>query len=178
MTTKYSKLAARLSEELDAWIKAASRYNDDNFKQVPEGEKWTLGQVYSHLLFATNMLVFRQVDAIVDKRKLATGKPNLIGKLVLLADMLPPIKTKPPEALNMEPPQPDKLADVIEGLRLVQQQLADYGKKLDSLNPSPEDRRKHPALGMLNAYEWIQFGGIHFRHHIRQRKRLERKLGL
>jgi hypothetical protein len=34
-------------------------------------------------------------------------------------------------------------------------------------------KTKHPGLNYFNANEWFQFAEMHFRHHLRQKKRIE-----
>jgi hypothetical protein len=34
-------------------------------------------------------------------------------------------------------------------------------------------KTKHPGLGYFSAEEWLQFAGMHFRHHLRQKKRID-----
>jgi hypothetical protein len=40
----------------------------------------------------------------------------------------------------------------------------------------PEARKKHPLLGPLNALEWLRNIDLHFRHHLRQKARIDRYL--
>ncbi|MDB5279911.1 MAG: DinB family protein [Ferruginibacter sp.] len=34
-------------------------------------------------------------------------------------------------------------------------------------------KTKHPGLDYFSATEWLQFVDIHFRHHLRQKKRID-----
>jgi hypothetical protein len=34
-------------------------------------------------------------------------------------------------------------------------------------------KTKHPGLGYFSAHEWLQFADMHFRHHLRQKKRID-----
>jgi hypothetical protein len=34
-------------------------------------------------------------------------------------------------------------------------------------------KTKHPGLGYFSAKEWLQFANMHFRHHLRQKKRID-----
>jgi hypothetical protein len=34
-------------------------------------------------------------------------------------------------------------------------------------------RTRHPGLGYFDAAEWFRFAGMHFRHHARQKKRID-----
>jgi hypothetical protein len=47
-------------------------------------------------------------------------------------------------------------------------------QKLSSASEIP--KTAHPAFGFLNAREWFHLIEMHFRHHLRQKKRLDRFL--
>lgn len=34
-------------------------------------------------------------------------------------------------------------------------------------------KTKHPGLGYFNASEWLRFAEMHFRHHLKQKKRID-----
>jgi len=34
-------------------------------------------------------------------------------------------------------------------------------------------KTKHPGLNYFSANEWLQFADMHFRHHLRQKKRID-----
>jgi hypothetical protein len=38
---------------------------------------------------------------------------------------------------------------------------------------SVQGKAMHPGLHYLSAREWLQFSEMHFRHHLRQKERLD-----
>jgi hypothetical protein len=34
-------------------------------------------------------------------------------------------------------------------------------------------KTKHPGLNYFTAKEWLQFAGMHLRHHLKQKKRID-----
>jgi hypothetical protein len=34
-------------------------------------------------------------------------------------------------------------------------------------------KTKHPGLHYFNADEWLQFADMHFRHHVKQKKKID-----
>jgi hypothetical protein len=37
--------------------------------------------------------------------------------------------------------------------------------------------KKYPFLGYLNAAEWYTIAGLHMKHHLRQKRKLDKFLG-
>ncbi|MEO6454041.1 MAG: DinB family protein, partial [Ginsengibacter sp.] len=72
---------------------------------------------------------------------------------------------------NLHKPQPGnkkklmgclmKLKDEINNIELLISKTTFKGKT------------KHPGLNYFNAKEWFQFAEMHFRHHLRQKKRID-----
>jgi hypothetical protein len=57
------------------------------------------------------------------------------------------------------------------GMHLLQNKLQDLSAQID--NAVHFGKTKHPALGYLAAKEWYKLIVIHFRHHLRQKKRID-----
>jgi hypothetical protein len=52
--------------------------------------------------------------------------------------------------------------------------LTHWETKVDYIQPT--NKVKHGGFGWLNAKEWYDLVGMHFRHHVRQKDELERYL--
>ena len=61
-------------------------------------------------------------------------------------------------------------------LEEIKKMAATYIQRIPDSDPALKTR--HPFLGWLNTAEWIQLCNIHFRHHLRQKSRLQKHLGL
>ncbi|WP_346654867.1 DinB family protein [Cytobacillus firmus] len=85
----------------------------------------------------------------------------------------PPIKIKLPDELNTPPSNSDSKEDLTNRLDLVMQRLRQWESKLDTINLNC--KIKHEGFGWLNAREWFDLVGMHFRHHLRQKCELEQK---
>jgi hypothetical protein len=48
--------------------------------------------------------------------------------------------------------------------------------KVNDINPNYKD--EHGGFGWLNAQEWFDLVGMHFRHHLRQKYDLDQKLSV
>ncbi len=40
-------------------------------------------------------------------------------------------------------------------------------------NSHYKGKTKHPGLGYFSTHDWLQFADMHFRHHLRQKKRID-----
>lgn len=68
-------------------------------------------------------------------------------------------------------PQPKGKEELAIGLLSLKDELS----KLQLLMPNATfyGKTKHPGLDYFNATEWLQFTDMHFRHHLRQKKRID-----
>jgi hypothetical protein len=169
----YSKAMATVGH----WKNELDRYTKEDFARTPGEGQWTIGQVYAHLMLGATMFMLPNAEKCLQKVKTQNGSKNLNGKIIFLLGGFPPIRVKVPEALAQFPtPQPESPEVVKAGLEALLVQLGQVKDKMNA-NFDPNHKRKHPVLGMLNALEWFQNVEMHFRHHLRQKKRLDKFLG-
>lgn len=89
--------------------------------------------------------------------------------------MFPPVKYDMPKKVAVEPKQPESKEQLIAKLEEIKQLSSAYIARIPQSDPSL--KIKHPFLGWLNTAEWISLCNIHFRHHVRQKKRIEKHFG-
>ena len=151
------------------YIKELEKYSLEQLRRKPSEDEWSLGQMYNHLLTASNM----QLDAITKcttDSATIDGKKTEMGEKVYTMGAFPPIQIKIPDRPGYTPENPkDK-----EG---VKQQLLQLIKQTKEVEPTlasiPSNQKvKHPGLGYLNAVEWFQLIYMHFAHHLLQKERL------
>ena len=72
---------------------------------------------------------------------------------------------------NAFTPQPESKDQLLTELL----QLKDEMTKAEALIAASQfnGKTKHSGLGYFTASEWMQFAEMHFRHHLRQKKRLD-----
>jgi hypothetical protein len=72
---------------------------------------------------------------------------------------------------NAFTPQPYNKEQLISDLMHLKEKIASVGILISE---SPYmGKTKHPGLHFFNAREWLQFAEMHFRHHLRQKKRID-----
>jgi len=67
--------------------------------------------------------------------------------------------------------QPDNKEQLTNGLVNLKEELNNVGRLIST--SLFNGKTKHPGLNYFNANEWLQFAEMHFRHHLRQKKRID-----
>lgn len=166
MLEKFESVATYYINELET-------YSLEQFRKKPSEEEWSLGQMYNHLLAASNM----QLDAIVkcttDSATL-DGKKTEMGEQVYKMGTFPPIQIKLPNRPGYTPENPTGKEEIKQALLQLIEKMKEIEPKLPSI-PS-NYKVEHPGLGYLNAVEWFQLIYMHFAHHLHQKERLEQSI--
>lgn len=158
------------------WVRALDTYSDQNFLQKPDEQSWSIGQVYNHLVTGTNRFHLQQIATCMENRgKEMKGGKKFPGKFVFFTGSFPNTRIKVPPSATYTPKQPDGREVMREGLIQLIQTMRDAAAKLPPASPTM--KTEHPAFGYLNAEEWFRLIEMHFRHHLRQKKRLDHFLG-
>lgn len=83
----------------------------------------------------------------------------------------PPIKVKVPPSDFYTPKHPSSKQEILDGLSLVKRKMGEMCLILDKTKK--QGKTPHPAFSFLNGNEWFKLIEMHFRHHLRQKKRLD-----
>jgi hypothetical protein len=160
---EFEKVAMEYIDEL-------TRYRPDQFTHKPASDEWSLGQVYQHLI-TTSYSQIKLIETIIAGEGETGGEKSDWAEQLFEKGAFPPIKIKLPERPELTPenlgdPQQveNQLLGLMEKMRQVETKLA---------SAPPQDKMRHPRLGWLTALEWFQLIPMHFRHHLRQKKRLD-----
>jgi hypothetical protein len=157
------------------WLVSLNAYTEEQFARQPGETQWSIGQVYYHLIVGTEKFHLRAIRKCLEHRgEIVEGGKTLPGKIVFLLGSFLPVKIHVPPSDDYTPKQPQSRAEMQEGLRKLIETMRGLAPQID--HASPVQKSKHPALGMLNADEWYRLIEIHFRHHLRQKKRLDKFL--
>ena len=162
---------------MNTYIDKLDAYSEEQFLQKPSEHAWSLGQVYVHVLLASEHFFLKQADKCLNKDETKRGKgKNRNGKILFLINGFPNIKFKMPRSVEV-PPRPPENIDYVRGKLAKAMELAKgIESRLDGYDK--DERIKNPAFGYLNAKEWYRMAEMHFRHHLRQLKRTEKMIGL
>ena len=154
---------------IDLWIKALE---ENNFIQVcarPSPASWSLGQVCMHLIGETRHYL-EQVNICLSTDDNALEEMSPPAKAMFHANGFPDEVIEGPPT-NSDTPQPDSKEELLRCLITLKEEINALEIKIST---SPlKGKTKHPGLNYFNAGEWFQFAEMHFRHHLRQKKRID-----
>ena len=72
---------------------------------------------------------------------------------------------------NTDIPQPNNIEDLKKALAQLKDEISSLALLIS--NSHYKGKTKHPGLGYFSAHDWLQFADMHFRHHLRQKKRID-----
>jgi DinB superfamily len=154
---------------LDWWIKDLEQYSFDQLCAKPSATSWSPGQLYMHLINATRYFI-KQIHICISTNDNEKEEMFANAKTMFRNNDFPDeILDGPPS--NAVTQQPAAKKQLISGLL----QLKDEINNAASLvfKSQFKGKTKHGGLGYFSANEWLQFAEMHFRHHLRQKKRLD-----
>ncbi len=166
-----SKTFQKLEHTLAIWKSSLNDYEMDVLLRKPDEGSWSLGQVYIHLIQSTLNYHLKQVDKCLTSSEHSDQKKNFKGVVTYhILGSIPPIKVKVPPSDAYTPKQPSNKEEIQKGLDQVREEMAIW---IDKLGQPGQGKSFHPAFSYLNGDEWYQLVEMHFRHHLRQKKRLD-----
>jgi len=159
-------------EIIEAYKNDLQNYTLEQLQYKSEEGKWSVGTMYNHLIdVALEYLQHVETCAAASVEQ-SLGKTDAGEQLYELGGF-PPIKIKLPDALDT-PSNPGSKEQLADGIVHIMQKVAEWAGKVDAINPNY--KVKHDGFGWLNAREWYELIGMHFRHHLRQKAELDQKL--
>lgn len=171
------KLEEQTNSIINYWIAEFKNHDWEKVIEKPSENEWSLGQVGIHLWMASKGFFFKNAEKCLNKEGAEKGKKKkFAAHLIFTFRTLPPVKYEMPKQVAVVPKQPESLEQLIGKLEETKKMAADYIKRIPQSDPAL--KTKHPFLGWLNTAEWIQLCNIHFRHHLRQKKRIEKQLNI
>ena len=171
------KTLTRFESVANEWLLSLDSYSEEQFTKKPDADSWSIGQVYHHLIAGTNRFHLQHIASCLDgKGKNIRGGKKFPGKFVFLIGSFPDAKIKVPPSDAYTPKQPAGIADMRFALTQLIETMRETAGKIGSASKSI--KLEHPAFGYLNASEWFSMIEMHFRHHLRQKARLDKFLGL
>ena len=157
------------------WLRELDRYTEKQFSSTLKPDSWSIGQVYEHLTTGTFRFHFHHLHKCLN-RKGEMGSKTFAGKIIYFVGSIPKRKIKVPPSPEYTPKQPVGVASVRDNLIKLIEEMKTLVPNLETSDRDQKSR--HPFLGALNAEEWYQLIEMHFRHHLQQKERLDKSLGV
>ena len=172
------QLYNRFEKQANKWLTSLDNYTMEELLKKPSEESWSMGQVYIHIATANKYFLGKNANALANGDDFTTGKSKTKwGRLVFLFNMFPPMSVKMPkkDTGGTEPIQPES-KEQIE--RKIRENLTFFKEIEAKVSQAPKNQvKKYPFLGYLNAAEWYTIAGLHMKHHLRQKRKLDKFLG-
>jgi hypothetical protein len=167
-----SAVLSEFEKIANIWLDALNGYTEQQFALKPDAHSWSIGQVYYHLVKGTRAFHLQQIARCCEGKDVETGKGKSIpGKLTYLLGSFPPMKITVPPSESYTPKQPDSRESIRAELTALMATMREDEQKVAA---APEDQKtNHRGFGYLNAHEWYQLVEMHFRHHLRQKARID-----
>lgn len=154
---------------IDGWIEALEQYSFTQLCARPSATSWSLGQLYTHLILDTNYYI-EQIKICVATNDHVYEEASVFAKTIFSNNDFPDEMIEG-ASTNLSTPQPGTKEQLMYSLPGVKVEM-NYLATLISTSTF-KGKTKHPGLGYFDSNEWLQFAEIHFRHHLRQKKRLD-----
>ena len=154
---------------LDAWISDIRLKSFDELCTKPSPTSWSLGQLGMHLIESTSYYMDQVNFCLSSDDNVLEGMSSEANVMFNNNEFPDEVIEGPPS--NADTPQPESKEELLRGFLELKAEIGRM-EKLISTSLS-KGKTKHPGLHYFNAQEWYQFAAMHFRHHMRQKKRIE-----
>ena len=158
-----------LHKTITGWINDLDNYTLAELRKKPSPASWSLGQVYFHLIDNTRYYL-EEARTCLNSSEHMLERPLPDGAAMLGNNEFPDAIIEGPDN-NVDILQPDSNEQLKSGLLQIKDEI---NRLAVLISQSPyKGKTKHPGLGYFSANDWLQFADMHFRHHLKQKKRID-----
>ncbi|MBM7569042.1 DinB family protein [Paenibacillus sacheonensis] len=157
---------------IEQYIRNLDRYSIEQLRYKCNEDVWSVGQMYIHVIEVAKEYIGHAETCAKGTHEVPEGKTE-DGTKALAAREWPNIRVKLDQPVN-ETRNPETKDEIIAGLEQVLEKLAYWAGYVDEANPACKVR--HGWFGWLKARDWFEMVGMHSRHHLRQKAKLDEKL--
>src|SRR5688572_19124950 len=161
--------AAEFNKTIDVWIDHLESFDIDQLRIQPAHGQWSLGQVYIHLI-ENSWYFLKQARRCTTSDRNSEKVAASHGRSMLINNSFPDEPIEGPES-NARTAQPESTAQLLSDLVKLKREINEVAALIGA--SSFKGKARHPGLKYLSAAEWFQFAEMHFRHHLRQKKKLD-----
>jgi len=154
---------------IDHWITELEKYDYLQLCSKPPPTKWSMGQMYAHLI-GDALFYIGQIKVCVTNNDHIEEQPSAAAQTMFSNNAFPDemIEGSPDNAFIAQPESKEQLMADLVNLK------SEMNKAALLISESPFiGKTKHPGLNYFSARQWLQFADMHFRHHLRQKKRID-----
>jgi uncharacterized damage-inducible protein DinB len=156
---------------------AAMRLPYERWSERPAPDAWSVAQVFDHLHLSESGTARLLAKRIARAKEAGLGPERSEETLMSSLDFFPVRDGPNRQAPEIVVPRADARApEVHDALRRSRADLHAAIREGDGL-ALEEVTATHPALGVINVYQWLLFIGQHEARHTRQVAEIVRRLG-
>ncbi|MCF8567329.1 DinB family protein [Alicyclobacillus tolerans] len=159
----------QLDEVIGIYVSSLDLYTMEQLRYKPTADKWSLGEMYDHIINAALNIYFPAIIKCKNEPKEDATSKTQAGEEIFKLGAYPDKKVKNTMG---SPKAPNDKQQLYDGLGKIKVKAHDMLPTV--ITAQPEAKVMHPRLGALNAEEWFLLVGMHLRHHLRQKEELER----
>lgn len=163
---QYQGLVAAIKE----YRQRLDSYSESDFLKKANADTWSAAEVYAHIMSANRMTVRGMHKAAEGNATEDTSTLPWKAKMILFFEKFPKGR-KVPEVVQKRTPAINSISEAIETTDSLMKELEEL--MLSYSKWSKTQKLKHPALGMLNNFQWLKFMKIHSKHHLKQLDRIK-----
>lgn len=152
-----------------AYIIELDRYTVAQLCAKPSPVSWSLGQMYLHLIADTRFYL-EQIKICISNNNQAEEQAAPHAKTMFANNEFPDEFIAGAPA-NAHIPQPQSKEHLLNELLALKAEINAAAMRISKSEFA--GKTKHPGLHYFSAMEWLQFADMHFRHHLRQKKRID-----
>src|ERR1700693_6413161 len=154
---------------IDTWIKELDHYQLTELCTKPSPGSWSLGQVYFHLIKNTRYYI-EQIKICLSANDNIDKEESPEAIVMFRNNEFPDAILEGPDN-NVVIPQPQSKEELKNALLHLKDEMNNAHILVS--NNLYQSKTNHPGLGFFSANDWLQFAEMHFRHHLRQKKRID-----
>ncbi|MFX3635951.1 MAG: DinB family protein [Candidatus Pristimantibacillus sp.] len=157
---------------IEQYIRNLDRYSIEQLRFKYKENEWSVGQMYIHVIEVAKEYI-GYIETCTKGTHEEPEDKTEDGTKALAEKKWPNIRVKLEQPAN-ETRNPESKDEIIAGLEQVLEKLAYWAYCVDEANPACKVR--HGWFGWLNAGEWFEMVGMHSRHHLHQKAKLDEEL--
>jgi uncharacterized damage-inducible protein DinB len=177
MHPRLAELARYVDDRRVELESAAGRLPYARWSERPADDAWSVAQVFDHLHLSEASIAKLLEKRIARAREAGVGREQSEASVLRSLDYFPVVDGPKRQAPEIVVPRSEARApDVHDALRRSRADLHAALREGDGLALG-EITATHPALGVINLYQWVLFVGQHEARHTRQVEQIVRQLG-
>lgn len=157
---------------IEQYKQSLNEYTIDQLRFKSEEEVWSIGQMYIHVIDVAEEYIGHIQACTIAAQEEYGGKTE-DGTKAFSEKEWPDVRVKLEQPANATR-NPESKDEIIAGLNELLIKFKYWEEHIHEANQVCKVR--HGWFGWLNAREWFEMVGMHSRHHLRQKARLDELL--